>query len=111
MATRTLLIRGLCANPQQRLLPGAFANVVVTLSNVSDALLVPAVAVVPGLNEKNVFVVTNGRAEQRAVEIGMRNERSVHVLSGLKAGDQVITSGLQQVRTGQEVIVMDDGAT
>lgn len=106
-ATRTLLIRALCPNPDGRLLPGAFANVGVTLAELSDALLVPAIAVVPGLQEKNVFVVKDGKAERRAVQTGTRMESTVHILSGLASGDVVITSGLQQLRPGQEVEVID----
>lgn len=109
--TRTVLIRAICPNPDGRLLPGAFANVGVTLSEVNDALMVPAVAVIPGLEEKNVFVVKDGKAEQRAVQTGTRTQGTVHVLSGLAAGDVVITSGLQQMRHGQEVVVIDEAAT
>jgi membrane fusion protein, multidrug efflux system len=106
VTTRTLLIRALCPNPELRLLPGAFANVEIVLDQLNDALLVPAVAVVPGLSEKNVFVIDDGKAVRRAVEIGMRTESMVQILSGLKAGDTVITSGLQQMRSGLPVRAM-----
>jgi membrane fusion protein (multidrug efflux system) len=106
-ATRTVLIRALCPNPDGRLLPGAFANVGVTLVELSDALLIPAIAVVPGLQEKNVFVVKDGKTERRAVQTGTRMESTVHILSGLAVGDVVVTSGLQQMRPGQDVVVID----
>jgi membrane fusion protein (multidrug efflux system) len=110
-ATRTVLIRAMCPNPQGRLLPGAFANVEITLAQLKNALLVPAVAVVPGLNEKNVFVIKDGKAERRAVETGTRSEGTVHILSGVAPGDTVITSGLQQMRPGQAVVVIGEAAT
>jgi membrane fusion protein (multidrug efflux system) len=110
-ATRTVQIRAVCPNPDGVLLPGAFASVTVTLGQLDDALLVPAVAVIPGLNEKNVFVVSNGKAERRSVETGTRMQSTVHILSGLKPGDTVITSGLQQLRVGQEVIVVNGTST
>jgi membrane fusion protein (multidrug efflux system) len=110
-ATRTVQIRALCPNPEGQLLPGAFANVAVTIAQLDDALLVPAVAVVPGLNEKNVFVVSDGKAERRAVETGTRMQSTVHILSGLKSGEVVITSGLQQLRAGQAVTVVGAGPT
>lgn len=109
-ATRTVLIRAICPNPDGRLLPGTFANVAVTLSEVADALMVPAVAVVPGLEEQNVFVLKDGKVERRPVQTGTRMENTVHILSGLAAGDVVITSGLQQMRPGQEVMA-DEAAT
>jgi len=110
-ATRTVLIRALCPNPEARLLPGAFANVEITLTQLSDALLVPAVAVVPGLHEKNVFIIQDGKAQPRAVQTGTRTQSTVHILSGLAAGDLVITSGLQQLRPGQAVVVIGEAST
>ncbi|MCX6953330.1 MAG: efflux RND transporter periplasmic adaptor subunit [Verrucomicrobia bacterium] len=104
-ATRTALIRALCPNPEGRLLPGAFANVEFTLGEVADALLVPAAAVIPGLSEKNVFVIQDGKAVRKAVQTGVRTETSVQILSGLSVGDVVITSGQQQLRAGQAVVV------
>lgn len=103
VTTRTVLIRALCPNPEARLLPGAFANVEVVLDQVKDAIVVPAVAVVPGLSEKNVFVISDGKAVRRAVETGLRTESVVHILSGLQPGEIVITSGLQQMRAGLPV--------
>jgi membrane fusion protein (multidrug efflux system) len=101
--TRTVLIRAVCSNPNGSLLPGAFANVEMTLTQLDSAILIPAVAVIPGLNEKNVFVLKNGKAARHPVETGTRTATSVHILSGLSAGDIVITSGLQQMRDGLTV--------
>jgi membrane fusion protein (multidrug efflux system) len=110
VTTRTVLIRALCPNPGERFLPGAFASVEVALETIDDALLVPAVAVIPGVTEKNVFVVAEGRAVRRAVETGMRTESAVQILSGLKPGEIVITSGLQQLRAGLPVHAVLPGA-
>jgi membrane fusion protein (multidrug efflux system) len=109
-ATRTVVIRALCPNPGMRLLPGAFASVELQLSELDGAIMVPATAVVPGLNEMTVFVVKDGKAERRAVETGTRLENSVHILSGLAPGDVVITSGLTQMRPGQAVRPLGDAS-
>jgi hypothetical protein len=77
------------------------------LTELSDALLIPSEAVIPGVNEKNVFVMHDGKAERRTVETGTRTASTVHVLAGLKAGDVVIVSGLQQMRAGQSVAPLD----
>jgi membrane fusion protein (multidrug efflux system) len=103
-ATRTLVIRAVCPNDGARLFPGAFANVEIVLARDENALLVPSVAVVPGLQETNVFVLADGKAMRRAVRTGSRTETSVQIVSGLAAGDIVITSGLQQLRTGLPVL-------
>jgi membrane fusion protein (multidrug efflux system) len=102
-ATRTVLLRAVAPNPEGRLLPGAFANVELKISQMNDAILIPSVAVIPGLTEKNVFVMSEGKAQRRAVETGTRTASQVHILSGLKPGDVVITSGLQQMREGLPV--------
>ena len=65
--TRTLLIRALCPNPGGALLPGAFANVELTLGETRDALLVPAEALIPDFEATYVFVVKDGKAERRRV--------------------------------------------
>ena len=101
--TRTILLRAVSSNPDGSLLPGAFANVSLALEQISDALLVPAEAVIPGLDEKNIFVARDGIAERRAVETGARTASQVHILNGLKPGEIVITSGLQNLRNGQSV--------
>ena len=103
-ATRTVLVRAWCDNPGARLLPGASASVELVMAELGEAILVPSVAVIPGLNELNVYVVgEDHKAERRAVEAGTRLENTVHILSGLEKGDVVITSGLQQMRPGQMI--------
>jgi membrane fusion protein (multidrug efflux system) len=109
--TRTILLRAVSANSDGSLLPGAFANVQLELEQIHDALLVPAEAVIPGLDEKNVFVVREGSAERRAVEIGARTASEVHILAGIRAGDVVITSGLQNLRQGQHVVAIGSGSS
>lgn len=104
--TRTLLLRAVCDNADGTLLPGAFANVTLALEEISDALLVPSEAVIPGLDDKNVFVIRAGVAERRVVETGARTASLVHILSGLEPGDLVITSGLQNLRQGQKVAAL-----
>ncbi len=108
-ATRTVLIRAVCPNPQSRLFPGAFASVSLTLGELDNAVLVPAIAVVPGLNAKTVFVVKDGKAELRTVVTGTRLEDRVQILDGLKAGEVVVTSGVLQLSAGQKVRSLASG--
>lgn len=106
-ATRTLVLRAECANPENRLLPGAFAEIQLKLEQIDNAILIPSEAVIPGLDEKNVFVMKEGKALRRPVETGTRTSSTIHVLAGLKPGDVLITSGLQQLRPGQAVLPAD----
>lgn len=106
-ATRTVLIRALCPNPGGRLLSGGFVSVRLALARIPDAILVPSFAVLLGVNEKSVFVVENGKAGRRVVSTGTRTNSAVQILDGLQPGDTIITSGLQQLREGQPVRVLE----
>src|SRR5690606_31663441 len=98
--TRTLTIRAVTSNASGELFPGAFASVELMLERTEDALMLPAIALVPELESPYVFVLVDGRAEQRRIVTGIRTESQVQVLSGLRPGDVVITTGLQQLHTG-----------
>ena len=101
--TRSLTLRARCPNPDGILRPGSFADVRLVVEEASDALAVPSLAVVPELGGKKVFVLANGKAEARQVETGIRTAERVQITSGLAAGEQVITSAIQQMRSGLEV--------
>jgi membrane fusion protein (multidrug efflux system) len=101
--TRSLAVRAIVPNQEQKLLPGAFAEVEVGLEAIKDALLIPAIALVPGLQRQSVFVHENGQVQERQVQAGLRTSDSVQIASGLKAGEEVVTSGVLQLRPGMRV--------
>ena len=68
MQTRSLAVRAIVPNQEQKLLPGAFAEVEVGLEAIKDALLIPAIALVPGLQRQSVFVHENGQVQERQVQ-------------------------------------------
>ena len=103
--TRTLQIRATSPNPGRALIPGSFAKIDVVLSTKLRALLVPTEAVIPELAGPRVFVVKNGKAVSQKVELGLRGDRTVEVISGLVAGDTLVTTGILQVKPGGEVDV------
>ncbi len=104
--TRTLQIRALSENEDQLLYPGAFANIVLILDEINDALMVPSISVVPELNSQKVFVVRNGVIEQERVQTGIRTSDKVQILDGVAVGDTVLTTGLLQVNPGTEVNIV-----
>lgn len=101
-ATRTIQLRARAKNPGG-IMPGAFATVRLALRAIPDALLVPANALVPGLNEQSLFVLEDGRARSRNVQTGLRLAREVQITSGLEPGAIVITSGQLQLQSGVAV--------
>lgn len=105
IATRTLKMRAIANNSEGKLIPGTFANVLLPLEIVNDALLVPTESLIPIQNGKKIFVSKGGLANEIIVETGARTENSVIVLSGLKAGDTILTSGVMMLKNGSPVKV------
>jgi len=103
LETRSLQLRATVPNPNGKLLPGAFAEVQITLDEVPNAILIPAIALVPGLKQQVVYVHQEGVARERVVQTGLRTADSVQVLEGLQPGEQLITSGIMQLRPGMKV--------
>src|SRR5690606_42046191 len=81
------------------LMPGTFATVELPLV-VKDALLVPSIPIIPGVEGRSVFVAREGKAQLVPVELGPRSPERVQVISGLTAGDAVIISNLLRMRSG-----------
>jgi membrane fusion protein (multidrug efflux system) len=108
--SRSLRMRARSPNADGLLFPGAFANVDLAVRSVSGGLTVPAIAVIPELGGKKVFVYENGTAVPRPVTTGIRNDREVEITSGLEEGELVITTGLLQLQPGLEVEIDDADA-
>jgi len=102
-STRMLRVRALSANPNRLLLPGAFARVEIIFEEISEALLVPAIALVPEMGQYKLFVYENGQVTTRTVVTGLRLEDSVQVLEGLQPRDTVIVQGVQLMQPGMPV--------
>lgn len=105
IATRTLRMRALVENKEGQLYPGTFANVTLPLETVEDALLVPTEALIPIQNGKKIFVMDHGKAKEVVVETGARNDSVIRVLSGIKVGDTILTSGVMSLKNGAPVKV------
>jgi membrane fusion protein, multidrug efflux system len=102
-ATRSLLVRGVIEG-STNLLPGAAASVEIPL-RVEQALLVPAIAIIPGIDGRRVFIARAGVARSVPVEIGFRTAERAQIVSGLSAGDQVITTNLLRLREDAPIAV------
>lgn len=105
IATRTLKIRAIIDNKEGKLYPGTFANVTLPLETVNDALMVPTQALIPIQNGKVIFVSKNGKAQEIEVETGTRTDSLIRILSGIKAGDTILTSGVMSLKNGTVVKV------
>lgn len=102
--TGTIKVRASFPNASNRLRPGQFARVRVAAEERPDAILVPQVAVLELQSAKYVLVVgADNKISQRTVQVSERYEDSYIVVDGLKAGERVVTEGVQKVRPGMVV--------
>jgi Cu(I)/Ag(I) efflux system membrane fusion protein len=93
--TRTATARIVLGNSDGYLRPGMFTDVRFTAQLADSAVLVPDLAVLRSGEHNTVFIARNGGTfEPREVKLGARTEGNFYeVLSGLAAGERVVTSG------------------
>jgi len=104
-ASRTLKVRARFDNLKAALLPGTFAKAELRLREIKGAILIPTQSVIPETRGKKVVVFRNGIVEFVKVVTGIRNQDKVQIISGVKAGDTILTSGLMFVKPKAEVIL------
>lgn len=106
--TRNVMVRAEVANADYRLLPGMFANVNVLAGQPAELVTVPRTAVVYSLYGDSIYVVKKTEAkagqgdksagevltaERRFVRVGETRNDRVAVTEGVKAGEEVVTTG------------------
>jgi RND family efflux transporter MFP subunit len=104
LQTRTMETEIDFENPQEKLLPGMYAETVVQLQDRKDVLIVPIEAVMQNAGEARVLMVNQQNVvEERKVKLGLQGKSRVEVLSGLNEGDRVIIGNQSQFRNGEKV--------
>lgn len=93
-------------NPKQQLRPGTTAEVSITAQTVHDALLIPAASLLnASAGKAQVMVISGGKAQSRDVKTGIQTPDNVQIVSGLKAGEQVVGQGAYGLPDGTKVKV------
>jgi len=91
--SRTVQVRLEFDNSDLSLKPGMFANVTLYVDPQPSAVVVPSEAIVRSGSREQVFVVREpGKFEPREVTLGVSAEGLTQILSGVEAGEQVVTS-------------------
>ncbi|HEX7027489.1 MAG TPA: efflux RND transporter periplasmic adaptor subunit [Gammaproteobacteria bacterium] len=113
--TRNVRVQATASNPEEKVLPGMFANVAVMLPGERQVLTIPITAVLYAPYGDSVFVVEEQRNEQSGetqlvvrqqfVQLGETQGDYIVVESGLEQGDVVASTGVFKLRNGQAVIV------
>ncbi|WP_412735613.1 efflux RND transporter periplasmic adaptor subunit [Krasilnikovia sp. MM14-A1259] len=83
--------------------PGMSAVVRLQVRQVTDAVTVPASAIVDADGHDTVWAVRSGRAERVPVTVGVQGEDVVQVVSGVEPGQRIVVGGADQVSAGQEL--------
>lgn len=123
--TRTLIVRGVLPNKEERLLPGMFANVAVMAGEPAEVVTVPRTAVTFSLYGDSIYVIKKGEAaakpkedgtptepeltaDRRFVKVGPSHGDRIAILEGIKAGEAVITTGQLKLRPGARVAINNE---
>src|SRR5258705_1111778 len=101
--SRTLTVEAEVDNADGALKPGQFATVRILQSRATPAILVPARAVLTDSGVSRVYVIKEGHAEQRLVQLGQTDGDLVEVKSGVAADEQIATSNVEQLSDGMAV--------
>jgi multidrug efflux system membrane fusion protein len=105
-ATGTIRLKGTFINPNKRLWPGQFVHVVLILSTLPDAVVVPSRAVQTGQSGQYVFVIRpDSTVEIRSVTIGSSIQGEIIIERGLTPGETVVTDGQLRLVPGAKVTV------
>jgi len=105
--TRSLSLEARVPNPDGRLRPGFFAKGAVLTRKDEAVPFVPAEAVTYFVGITKVFVVMEGKAQERLVKPGTRQGGLVEILDGVKGGEVVATTNLAQLFNGAPVTVVE----
>jgi membrane fusion protein (multidrug efflux system) len=108
--TATFEVRIRVTDTDALLRPGMFARVAIIYERKPDALQVPRTALLDGDGPPKVFVVKDGKATERAVQIGLSNGAMIEIVSGLKDGEQVVVVGQGAVKPGAAVRIVNTPA-
>lgn len=102
--TRALTIEAVVPNASGRLKPGFFATAQIEQATMVPGVLVPATAVRTVSGTARVFVIAGDRVEERIVTAGQAIGDRVEITSGLKAGEQVVATGVERLVDGVRVV-------
>lgn len=112
-ATRTAQMEVEIPNPSDRLKPGMYARVALTLELHENALVVPRNALVDVGGTRGVFLLETGeggpRAKFQGLDVGLQDQDKAEIKSGLSEGQRVITTGAAALRDGDPVVLSGQG--
>lgn len=108
-ATGTLRLRAVFDNDDRRLFPNQFVNVQLRVRSV-NTVVIPNAAIQFGARGPYVFIIDeDNQAQARDITTGAADGDRVAVIHGVEAGQRVVLEGLDRLRDGAEVQIVEDG--
>jgi multidrug efflux system membrane fusion protein len=109
-STGTIQLKGMFLNKAQRLWPGQFVNLILTLATQTDAVVVPTRAIQTGQQGQHVFVVRSDRTvESRAITVDRTVKEESIISKGLNPDETVVIEGQLQLVPGRKVEIKKSG--
>jgi len=105
--SRDFIVKATLPNDDGVLKPGMFATAEIVIDIRDKRPVIPEEALVSTRTGYRVFVVENGKAVQREVEIGLRRPGEVEIRAGVEAGETVVRSGAMNIQDGAPVRVLE----
>ena len=106
--TGTIILKGVFANKDKKLLPGQYVEVVLNLASENNAILVPTQSIEQSQEGQFVYVIMPSlTVEMRTVTIGRTFQNETVILKGLKPGEKVVTDGQMQLKPGTKVRIKE----
>jgi RND family efflux transporter MFP subunit len=102
-ASGTVKVKAVFDNEDGKLWPGAFVTVNMTARTLRDAVVVPQASIIQGSRGDIVYVVQNGQAAARPVQVAY-SQGDDAVVTGVKAGERIVLEGRQNLRPGASVV-------
>lgn len=94
------------SNPELKLRPGMFAKADIVTVSKDSVLSLPKEIIKKRHGKEIVFTVNRNSAEERVLETGIKNDKYVEILKGVKPGDKVVVKGYEWLRNRSKVKVM-----
>ena len=106
LPSRTIMVKARVPNATRRLRPGMFIEVDLAMGERPKAVVVPEDAILPLQGADYVWVVSDGQAARRQVELGVRTPGFVELRAGVAAGDTVVVGGVERLTEGTPVMAI-----
>ena len=104
-ATQSFTIRIALDNLDNSIKTGMFARTNIDVVLRPQTLFVPKEAVLSTNGKDRVFVVDgNSKVTERAIKLGLRNDKGLEILSGINEGEQVAVTNLSRLKTGTTIV-------